>query len=179
MPRTSGSKPPPESIHSDEETTVDLTSDVAGSKLVPPSNLKHIWDAHHIESYTIGGVAGWKCKWCGKPFKRKHGTRVLWHHLKISGQGIAVCLAIIPQDYISIYQELYNRNIGRAHARFKSKSDNEACIADRQHDAVSSISAKRAVKTSGVCLLSGLRRELNRESTQSSLGFQVSVTKKR
>ena len=131
MPRISGSKPPLESIHSDEEVTIDLTSDVAGSELVPPSNLKHIWDAHHIESYTIDGVAGWKCKWCGKPFKRKHATSVLWYLLKISGQDIAVCLAIIPQDYIAIYQELYIRNIGRAHARFRSKSDNKACVVER------------------------------------------------
>jgi len=93
MPRVSGSNTPPESVYSDEEATIDLTSDRASV-----SKLNHIWDAYHIEDTIIDGVAGWMCKWCGKPFKKKHGTRVLWHLLKIKGQGIAVCLAIIPQD---------------------------------------------------------------------------------
>ena len=53
MPRIAGSKPPPESIHSDEEDTNDLTSDLA-----PASKLNHIWDAHHIGPHIIDGVAG-------------------------------------------------------------------------------------------------------------------------
>ena len=167
MPRVSGSKAPPESIHSDEEATIDLTSDRASV-----SKLNHIWDAYHIEDTIIDGVAGWMCKWCGKPFKRKHGTRVLWHLLKIKGQGIAVCLAIIPQDYITLYQELYNRNVGRAHARVQFKADNEAFVVDRQQDAVASMTAKCAAKASG-CAHSSSRR------TSNSLGFELSASKKR
>jgi len=176
MPRIAGSKSPPESLQSGDEEPIDLTSEVAGSDLVPVSKLKHIWDAQHIESCTIDGVDGWKCLWCCKPFKRKRSTRVLWHLLKIGGQGIATCLALIPEEHLSMYCDLYNRNVGRAHARVKAKNDNNDYVGKRHHTTVSSMTAKRAAQSIGARSLSGPTRDFNRGSPQNSLGFHVSAT---
>jgi len=74
-------------VYLDLDGTIDLTSETVRSQLIPGTKLNRIWDDYHIKLCRIDRVDSWKCRWCNKPFKCKHGTRVLWHLLQTT-QGV-------------------------------------------------------------------------------------------
>ena len=119
-----------------EAPTIDLTADTQ-------SPLKRIWDDSHIVKTLVDGKECWECKWCSKVFKPRHATRVLWHLMKIPGNGIVVCNAIIPELNLKRYVDLYTSNVGRASARVDRLLTREDFVVERQQAAVAELTAKR------------------------------------
>ena len=73
-------------------------------------------------------------------FKTRHSTRATWHLLKIGGNGIATCNAIIPSDHLNQYMNLYQHNLGRLITRKQVAADTINHVVERQKDAAEALS---------------------------------------
>ena len=96
------------SVAASNPEVIDLMGEANGLASVEVSltPLTSIWNDDYIEICIVEGNRGWKCKWCGKLFKTRHSTRALWHLLKISGNGISTCKAVIPFEPCAVQAQL-------------------------------------------------------------------------
>ena len=81
-------------------------------------------------------------------FKTRHSTRAMWHLLKIGGNGIATCKAVIPIDRLNQYMSLYQHNLGRLVSRKQVVANTIDHVVERQKDAVDALSKKRFTSVS-------------------------------
>ena len=129
-----------------DSEAIDLTAEVESIPINiagPLIKLSCIWNNTHIDFCIVDGKNGWKCKWCGMVFKTRHSTRAMWHLLKIGGNGIATCKAIIPIDWLNQYMSLYQHNLGRLVSRKQVVANTFDHVVERQKDAVEALSKKR------------------------------------
>ena len=71
----------------------DLTDDSTVLTNEDSTNRLIIWNDKYVKLLDDGG---WKCLWCKKIFQFRHATRALCHFLKLKGNHVAICKAIIP-----------------------------------------------------------------------------------
>ena len=91
--------------------------------------LNSVWDDRYVEKVAIArDNQGWKCGWCGVTFKTQHATYIIHHLLKIHGQHITLCKAIIPTADLERYQAFQQKSLGSASARKQARDDIEDFI---------------------------------------------------
>ena len=81
----------------------DLTDDSTVEPNEDLTNRLMIWNDKHVKLLDDGG---WKCLWCKKIFKFWHATRALCHLLKLKGNHVAICKAIIPVANLEHYHSM-------------------------------------------------------------------------
>ena len=92
--------------YDEDEDLVDVL-EMAETPLPP---LKSVFDCPNIELCLLHGKNGWKCLWCDTTFTPVHATRAISHVLKIKKCNIAVCTAMIPNNYFIRYKALHDES---------------------------------------------------------------------
>ena len=91
-----------------------------------------IWADQHVELLPSGG---WRCLWCHKEFKNRHVTRALCHFLKLKGNHISICRAIIPYADLDRYRALRKLYHNHVSAIKRTREGIEDFIDRRQESA--------------------------------------------
>ena len=69
---------------------------------------------------------------CGLENRPPHAKRAKAHVAKIQGQGIQICPATIPDNYLQRYRELWDRDNARIQASVSSRKRKEQLVEERQ-----------------------------------------------
>ena len=150
------------------EPSSALTTTTSVATILPP--LKYIWDCSNINKCKVnkGGVEkdGWKCTWCGLEFAPIHATRAQWHVLKLTNKGIAICRAVIPDNYQQRYQDLWDKSSNKKAAIKRAGETTEDNIVERQQNAVRSREQSTSRSMGGASTSSSTERSMN-----NHLGF--------
>jgi len=89
---------------------------------------------------------GWECTRCGCKFTPKHATRALYHHAKVTNQGITVCKAIVPENYAARYKSLLEALRNKKSSRKRANDEVESYVEDMQNTAVASLIQRKNPK---------------------------------
>ena len=141
---------------------IDLTQ----TKEVTLTRLKLVWHDDKVKDDKEDGKTGWRCLWCNKFSNPKHATRALCHLLKISGQGIAICKAIIPPLRLERYRALRDLGIASAECKKRGLEEVHDHVASRQLLAVAQLTVKRSKTSTG-----------GAAASSNSLGFNAATKK--
>ena len=95
---------------------------------LPP--MRSIWEDKHCNKSGNGKI--FECGWCGLEARPAHAKRAKAHVAKIPGQGIQICPALIPDNYLQRYRDLWDRDIARKQASVNSKKRKEQLVDERQ-----------------------------------------------
>ena len=87
----------------------------------------------------------WKCLHCNKIMNGHHHTRLLYHVLKIAGNNMAGCTAVIPDKYRRRYQAIYDKSKKRKDA-IRAANDEVQELVIAHHDSVHSMMEEEAGK---------------------------------
>merc|ERR1712087_236975 len=101
-----------------------------------------IWDDERCNKSVNGDI--FECGWCGLEARPAHTKRAKAHVAKIPGQGIKICPAIIPDNYLQRYRDLWDRDNARKQASVNSKKRKEQLVEERQLKSTSSLITKRS-----------------------------------
>jgi len=109
--------------------TGDKVSQSGSSILSTPKTEEGIWsDKYGIKVACKVGKQGWQCGWCNRVFSTLHSMRVVYHILKIKGNNIATCHAMIPEEHQKHYQSIRDKSISNNSIRAKVKDAIEELI---------------------------------------------------
>ena len=81
----------------------DLTDDFTVLTNEDSTNRLMIWSDKY---FKLLDNDGWKCLRCKKIFKFRNATRALCHFLKLKGNHVAICKAIIPVANLENYHSM-------------------------------------------------------------------------
>ena len=107
---------------------IDLTK----NEEVTLTQLKSVWDDDKLEEDKEDVKTSWRCLWCSKFSNPKHTTRVLYHLLKNSAQGIAIFKALIPLLCLERYQALCDLVIATVKCKERGLEEVHNHVASRQ-----------------------------------------------
>ena len=112
----------------------DLTDDSTVLTNKDSTNRLMIWNDKHVKVLDDGG---WKCLWCKKIFKFSHATRALCHFLKLKGNHVAICKAIIPVANLEHYHSMRKEGTDITSANRRTHEGQQEFIEFRQEAATS------------------------------------------
>ena len=121
----------------------DLTDD---SNVLTNENLTNrlmIWNDKYVKLLDDGG---WKCLWCKKIFKFRHATRALCHFLKLKGNHVAICKAIIPVANLEHYHSMRKEGTDLTSANRRAHEGQQEFIEFRQEAATLLVLSNREKK---------------------------------
>ena len=127
-----------------EGNVAEEVEEVLLPPLPPLPPIKSVFDCAYVQQTQTG----WECRWCGKSFLGKHSTRALKHVMKMSKNGVGVCQAVIPDNYLQRYQALSLLLSQRSAARKRSHEEKHDSVAISQDASVATLLAQREVMVS-------------------------------
>ena len=112
----------------------DLTDDFTVLKNEDSTNRLMIWNDKHVKLLDDGGL---NCLWCKNIFKFWHATRALCHFLKLKGNHVAICKAIIPVSNLEHYHSMRKEGTDLTSSNRRAHEGQQEFIKFRQEAATS------------------------------------------
>ena len=112
----------------------DLTDDSTVLTNEDSTNRLMIWNDKYVKLLDDDG---WKCLWCKKIFMFWHATRALCHFLKLKGNHVAICKAIITVANLEHYHSMRKEGTDLTSANRRAHEGQQEFIEFRKEAATS------------------------------------------
>ena len=128
MTAVSGSSSSKASATSSAVVSKNNVVDLSNVESCLPS-LISVWEC----KYVTKSVGCWTCGWCGLTARPNHSQRALAHLLKIKGNKIRLCSAIIPEENLAAYRQLFSSSADGVARRKNVKTAQEVIMTDHHN----------------------------------------------